>query len=78
MTVLVTGATGFTGGHLARSLRRRGEQVRALVRPGSKVDALVEAGVEIVEARWREVDLEGVYLKSLGQTPTATTSEGAA
>jgi len=51
MTVLVTGATGFTGGHLARSLRRRGEQVRALVRPGSKVDALVEAGVEIHEGQ---------------------------
>jgi ABC-2 type transport system ATP-binding protein len=42
------------------------------------IRALVEAGAEIVEARWREVDLEGVYLKSLGQTPTAATSEGAA
>ena len=29
---LVTGATGFTGGHLARALRRRGYRVRALVR----------------------------------------------
>ena len=31
--VLVTGATGFTGGHLARHLARAGRRVRALVRP---------------------------------------------
>jgi dihydroflavonol-4-reductase len=33
--VLVTGATGFTGGHLALTLARRGYRVRALVRPRS-------------------------------------------
>lgn len=33
MTVLVTGATGFTGGHLAGALARDGHRVRALVRP---------------------------------------------
>jgi len=33
--VLVTGATGFTGGHLAATLARRGYDVRALVRPSS-------------------------------------------
>jgi nucleoside-diphosphate-sugar epimerase len=33
--VLVTGATGFTGGHLATALARRGDEVRALVRPRS-------------------------------------------
>lgn len=47
--VLVTGATGFTGGHLARALRQQGHHVRALVRPGAAVDALQALGVELVE-----------------------------
>jgi len=34
--VLVTGATGFTGGHLAQYLAGRGDVVRALVRPRSR------------------------------------------
>jgi len=34
--VLVTGATGFTGGHLAAALASRGDEVRALVRPRSR------------------------------------------
>jgi dihydroflavonol-4-reductase len=34
--VLVTGATGFTGGHLAQYLAGRGDEVRALVRPKSR------------------------------------------
>ena len=33
MTTLVTGATGFIGGNLARTLAARGQEVRALVRP---------------------------------------------
>ena len=36
MKVLVTGATGFTGGHLAQYLAGRGDVVRALVRPRSR------------------------------------------
>lgn len=40
MRVLVTGATGFTGGHLARELRRRGNQVVALVRDERKAAPL--------------------------------------
>ena len=36
MKVLVTGATGFTGGHLARHLINHGDEVRALVRPRSR------------------------------------------
>ena len=38
--VLVTGASGFLGWHVARLLIERGHQVRALVRAGSRVDGL--------------------------------------
>jgi len=52
VTVLVTGATGFTGGHLARTLARRGLDVRALVRPSSldkpAARDLTTAGVTLV------------------------------
>jgi nucleoside-diphosphate-sugar epimerase len=51
--VLVTGATGFTGGHLAATLARQGETVRALVRPKSRArfdrSPLSAAGVQAVE-----------------------------
>ena len=53
MKVLVTGATGFTGGHLAATLADRGDEVRALVRPRSRArfDAspLPAKGVAAVE-----------------------------
>lgn len=53
MTVLVTGATGFTGGHLAKYLSARGDAVRALVRPRSRAkfeaSPLPAAGVVAVE-----------------------------
>jgi len=38
--VLVTGASGFVGWHVARVAMERGCAVRALVRPGSRVDEL--------------------------------------
>ncbi|MCA9211739.1 MAG: NAD-dependent epimerase/dehydratase family protein [Planctomycetales bacterium] len=50
MTVsLVTGATGFTGGHLAQRLAQRGEMVRGFVRPTANATRLADAGVSIVE-----------------------------
>ena len=48
MRVLVTGATGFTGGHLALALARRGYRVRALVRDRARASSLLAAHVEIV------------------------------
>jgi dihydroflavonol-4-reductase len=53
--VLVTGATGFTGGHLARALAARGDSVAALVRPGSLGTAgLAGAGVTLVVGDLRD------------------------
>jgi len=45
---LVTGATGFLGGHLTAALVSRGYRVRALSRRTSGLDALELLGVEVV------------------------------
>ncbi len=47
-TTLVTGATGFLGGHLAAALVSRGYRVRALSRRTSGRDVLERLGVEVV------------------------------
>ena len=48
MTTLVTGATGFLGGHLIPLLLERGEDVRALVRDKTAEAELLNLGVEVV------------------------------
>lgn len=53
-STLVTGATGFIGGHVTRLLVERGDSVRALVRPGSEVASL--EGLEVAIARGDVVD----------------------
>jgi dihydroflavonol-4-reductase len=47
LRVLVTGATGFTGGHLARALAGRGYTVRALVRDEARARGLQASGVTL-------------------------------
>jgi nucleoside-diphosphate-sugar epimerase len=44
--VLVTGATGFTGSHLAQALAQRGYQVRGLARQSAQARDLEIAGIE--------------------------------
>ncbi|HZT54364.1 MAG TPA: NAD(P)H-binding protein [Gaiellaceae bacterium] len=47
MTVLVTGATGFIGGHVVHALRARQTPVRALVRRPAHASRLQAWGVEL-------------------------------
>ena len=49
--VLVTGASGFLGWHVARTLLERGYAVRALVRPSSRV---LELAVECIAGDLRD------------------------
>lgn len=56
MRVLVTGATGFTGGYLARALAARGQHVRAIVREPARAGTLRDAGVEIVPGDLKDRD----------------------
>ncbi|MBN1894685.1 NAD-dependent epimerase/dehydratase family protein [bacterium] len=46
--ILVTGGSGFTGGHLCRRLAGSGCDVRTLVLPGQDVSSLETAGVTII------------------------------
>jgi nucleoside-diphosphate-sugar epimerase len=50
----VTGAAGFTGLALARSLTRRGQRVRGLVRNRKRASYLEQAGVEIIAGDVRD------------------------
>jgi dihydroflavonol-4-reductase len=47
-TVLVTGATGLVGSHVARLLVERGDRVRVTVRDRSRLDNLADLDVETV------------------------------
>jgi len=51
--ILVTGATGFTGGYLCRRLRNNGHEVRGLALPGMDVSNLKAAGIHVVEGDLR-------------------------
>ena len=54
--ILVTGASGFIGGHVARLLVERGCRVRALIRPTSDLRGIVDLSVERVVGDLRDPD----------------------
>jgi nucleoside-diphosphate-sugar epimerase len=62
--VLITGGTGFIGGHLVEKLRARGEAVRCLVRSSSNTRGLppgVETAVaDLIKGQGIEAALDGV------------------
>lgn len=62
--ILVTGATGFTGGYLCRRLAKDGHKVRALVRDPERCSDLIELGVEVVKGDLR--DPESIWKAMVG------------
>ncbi|MBU2644966.1 SDR family NAD(P)-dependent oxidoreductase [bacterium] len=53
--VLITGATGFIGGHLAKRFLARGDKVRAIVRPGNtNAKMLASEGIEVIRGDIRQ------------------------
>ena len=56
MRALITGATGFVGGRLARHLLEHGVQVRALVRDAGRASDLAESGAELHEGDVLDAD----------------------
>jgi uncharacterized protein YbjT (DUF2867 family) len=49
VSILVTGATGFVGGHVVRALRAAGRPVRCLVRDPRRAERLERAGCELAQ-----------------------------
>lgn len=56
MKALVTGATGFVGGHLVEVLRERGDDVTALVRSAPRGAKLASRGVRLVQGDLHAMD----------------------
>jgi dihydroflavonol-4-reductase len=65
MKILVTGATGFVGSHIARQLVAVGHSVRVLVRPASNLQALEGTAVEPVEGDLRDAASLGRAVQSV-------------
>jgi dihydroflavonol-4-reductase len=63
--VLVTGATGFTGSHLARGLAAHGYQVRALVRNAERAADLAGPGIELSAGDLRDRDAMRIAVQSI-------------
>ncbi len=64
MRCLVTGATGFVGGHLCERLLAEGHEVLALARPGSRRAVLEPLHVELVEGT---LDSTNVFARVAGR-----------
>lgn len=55
-TILLTGGTGFVGGHVADALTQRGDHVRALVRANSDTAHLQTINVELIKGDFTDAE----------------------
>ena len=76
MRVLVTGATGFIGGAVARRLAHDGHDVRALARPHADVRSLVTAGIEAVDGDVRDRVSLGVAMRGCSHVVHLAAAKG--
>ena len=68
--ILVTGGTGFVGGHVVHALRADGQAVRCLVRDRRKAGKLAALGCELVE-----IDDETPFILHPGEFVLGSTLE---
>jgi nucleoside-diphosphate-sugar epimerase len=57
MRFLITGATGFVGGHVAQACRERGHELSALVRPSSDTRELAALGATLYRGELTDLSL---------------------
>lgn len=57
MRYLITGATGFVGGHIAEACSARGHSVHAIVRPGSDIALLAKLGVVLHQGHFGDPEV---------------------
>jgi uncharacterized protein YbjT (DUF2867 family) len=83
--ILIIGASGFLGGHLARTLLAQGHSVRCLARTPAKVADLASAGCEVVQGDMLDLgsieraleSLQAVYISvhTLSPQPASTANQ---
>jgi len=61
--ILITGVSGFTGGHLCERLASQGHEIKALVRDPSRCEAYSRMGVELIKGDLRDPHAVEIAMK---------------